>query len=69
MPEYSVTTTGNFHYSRLGIIFFVIDYYPEIEATFIYWGDGRVVHTKADKLIIRLVFIALPHIVGEPVPY
>ena len=37
-------------------------YYPEIEATFIYWGDGRVVHTKADKLIIRLVFIALPHI-------
>ena len=46
MPEYSITTTGNFYHSRLEIIFFVIDYDPEIEATFIYWGDGRVVHTK-----------------------
>ncbi len=69
MPEYNVTTTGNFHHSRLEIIFFVIDYYPEIEATFIHWGDGRIVHTKADKLIIRLCFIVLPRIVGEPVPY
>lgn len=41
MPEYSITTTGNFYHSRLEIIFFVIDYDPEIEATFIYWGDGR----------------------------
>lgn len=36
MPEYSITTTGNFYHSRLEIIFFVIDYDPEIEATFIY---------------------------------
>ena len=69
MPEYSITTTGNFYHSRLEIIFFVIDYDPEIEATFIYWGDGRVVHAKADKIIIRLFFISLSSIVGEPVPY
>ena len=30
MPEYSITTTGNFYHSRLEIIFFVIDYDPEI---------------------------------------
>ncbi len=40
MPEYSITTTGNFYHPGWKSFSFVIDYDPEIEATFIYWGDG-----------------------------
>ena len=69
MPEYSITSTGNFHHSRLRIIFSGINCHPEIEAAFIHGSYGRVIHTKADKLIIQLFFIMLLSVIGQSVPY